>query len=50
MGDTKEPVNARQLLATQLVRVEGDGPGLDVHHVAGLLGLEQLDHLALSDN
>ena len=37
------PVHTRQLLLGQLVRVEGRGPGLDVHNIGGLLGLEQLD-------
>ena len=39
------PVHAGQLPSGQLVRVQGDRPGLDVHHVARLLRLQQLDHL-----
>ncbi len=38
-------VQARQLPLTQLVRVQAAGPRLDVHHVARLLRLQQLDHL-----
>ena len=39
------PVHAGKLPSGQLVRVQGDRPGLDVHHVARLLRLQQLDHL-----
>jgi hypothetical protein len=38
-------VQAGQLTLAQLVRVQAARPRLDVHHVARLLGLQQLDHL-----
>ncbi len=38
-------VQAGQLTLAQLVRVQAAGPRLDVHHVARLLRLQQLDHL-----
>ena len=37
------PVDSWQFLLWQLVGIERGGPRLDVHHVARLLGLEQLD-------